>query len=211
MFLLRRPSRTDIDRFLDRSRELPMSYSPIGILDQPSRGPLVGHPFKGASGPVVGRPFKGAAAIDQQDVVIGRGGADFQRARTALLTWTHFDLGWVEAFPDRPRIEVGTNVAVLIRHLGHWSLNGARVLDYTDQPDRQSVAFTYGTLTNHAESGEELFHVFVDPQSGDVVYKIRVISWPQSPLAAIGQPIVRVLQERFRKDSAAAMTRAARG
>jgi len=66
---------------------------------------------------------------------------------------------------DRPHIEAGTNVAVLIRHLGHWSLNGARVLDYTDQPDRQSVAFTYGTLTNHAESGEELFEVRVDPQS----------------------------------------------
>jgi len=198
MFLLRRPSRADIDRFLDRSGALPMSYSPIGILDQPSGGRRV-----------AGRPFKGASVMDQQDVVIGHGGADFQRARTALLTWTHFDLGWVEAFPDRPHIEAGTNVAVLIRHLGHWSLNGARVLDYSDQPDRQSVAFTYGTLTNHAESGEELFEVRVDPQSGDCVYKIRAISWAQSPLAWIGQPIVRVLQERFRKDSAAAMQRAA--
>ena len=198
MFLLRRPSRADIDRFLARSRELPMSYSPTGILDQPPGGRRV-----------VGRPFKGASVIDQQDVVIGHGNADFQPARTALLTWRHFDIGWVEAFPDRPRIEAGTNVAVLIRHLGHWSLNGARVLDCADQPDTRSVAFTYGTLTNHAESGEELFEVRVDPQSGDVIYKIRAISWAQSPLAWIGQPIVRVLQERFRKDSAAAMQRAA--
>ena len=73
----------------------------------------------------------------------------------------------------------------------------------------RGYAFTYGTLTNHAESGEELFEVRVDPQSGDCVYKIRAISWAQSPLAWIGQPIVRVLQERFRKDSAAAMQRAA--
>ena len=217
-----------------------MSYSPTGILDQPSgsrriAGPpfkgvvgrpfkgvvgrpfkgVVGRPFKGVVGRpfkgVVGRPFKGASVMDQQDVVIGHGNAGFQRARTALLTWKHFDLGWVEAFPDRPHIDAGTNVAVLIRHLGHWSLNGARVLDYIDQPDQQSVAFTYGTLTNHAESGEELFEVRVDPQSGDVTYKIRAISWAQSPLAWIGQPIVRVLQERFRRDSAAAMTRAARG
>jgi len=198
MFLLRRPSRADIDRFLDRSRALPMSYSPVGILDGPPDGRRLG-----------GRPFKGPSVIDQQDVVIGHGDADFQCARTALLTWKHFDLGWVEAFPDRPRIDAGTNVAVLIRHLGFWSLNGARVLDYTDQPDRQSAAFTYGTLTNHAESGEELFEVRIDPPSGDVIYKIRAISWAQSPLAWIGQPIVRLLQARFRKDSAAAMQRAA--
>jgi len=60
-----------------------------------------------------------------------------------------------------------------------------------------------------AESGEELFEVRVDPPSGDVIYKIRAISWAQSPLAWIGQPIVRLLQARFRKDSAAAMQRAA--
>ena len=29
--------------------------------------------------------------------------------------------------------------------------------------------FAYGTLTNHAESGEELFEVFLDPATGDVI------------------------------------------
>lgn len=189
MFLLRRPSKPDIDRFLDRSRELSFSYAPNGILDQPPSD----------------------RRLDDQVVVIGHGDADFQRARTALLTWKHFDLGWVEAFADRPRIEAGATAAVLIRHLGFWSLNGARVLDCTDRIESQSVAFTYGTLTNHAESGEELFEVRVNPQTGDVVYRIRAVSWAQSPLARIGQPIVRRLQEQFRRDSAAAMTRAARG
>lgn len=183
MFLLQRPSKATIDRFLDRSRELPMSYVPTGILNEPSA----------------------ARRVDEQVVVIGHGDADFQRARTALLTWKHFDLGWVEAFPDRLRIEAGTNVAVLIRHLGFWSLNGARVLDCADRADSQSVAFTYGTLTNHAESGEELFEVWLDPQSGHVIYKIRAVSWAQSPLAWIGQPIVRLLQAKFRKDSATVM------
>ena len=40
----------------------------------------------------------------------------------------HFDMGWVEAFPAQQSIEAGTDVAVLIRRLGFWSLNGARVL-----------------------------------------------------------------------------------
>ncbi len=67
-----------------------------------------------------------------------------------------------------------------------------------------------GTLTNHAEAGEELFEVFIDPQTDDVMYRIRAISWPQATLARVGQPIVRVLQARFRRDSAAAMERATR-
>ena len=95
---------------------------------------------------------------------------------------------------------------MLIRHLGLWSLNGARVLYFTGGTDGQtSFGFAYGTLTNHAESGEELFEVFVDQRSGDVMCRFRAVSWPQSPLARIGQPIVRLLQARFRRDSAAAM------
>ena len=50
--------------------------------------------------------------------------------------------------------------------------------------------------------------VFIDPDTGEVKYRIRAVSWPQSALAWIGQPIVRVLQARFRRDSAAALKRA---
>jgi len=123
--------------------------------------------------------------------------------------WKHFDIGWVEVFPWNAAIESGTVVAVLIRHLGFWSLNGARLL-YTVGGNQGEDAFgyAYGTLTNHAESGEELFEVFINRDSGDVSYRIRAVSWPQSILARICQPIVRVLQEHFRRDSAAAMKRA---
>jgi uncharacterized protein (UPF0548 family) len=102
-------------------------------------------------------------------------------------------------------------VAVLIRHLGFWSLNGCRVVySVGGLDDVARFGFAYGTLTNHAESGEELFEVFVDPQTDDVSYRIRAISWPQAKLAQVGQPIVRVLQERFRNQSADAMKRATR-
>ena len=102
-------------------------------------------------------------------------------------------------------------MAVLIRHLGFWSLNGCRVLySVGSLDDVARFGFAYGTLTNHAESGEELFEVFIDPQTDEVLYRIRAISWPQATLARVGQPIVRVLQERFRDHSAAAMKRATR-
>jgi len=99
-------------------------------------------------------------------------------------------------------------VAVLIRHLGFWSLNGCRVLYEVGSPDDDRFGFAYGTLTNHAEAGEELFEVFLDPERDEVMYRIRAISKPRAALAHIGQPIVRALQARFRRDSAAAMKRA---
>jgi uncharacterized protein (UPF0548 family) len=181
---------THIHRFLDRSRELPLSYGPTGIV----------------------RHTSDIRPLDEQVVVIGHGDVDFERARTALVTWKHFDIGWVETFPKQAAVDSGTAVAVLIRHLGFWSLNGARVLYRVGGTEGQSAfGFAYGTLTNHAESGEELFEVFLDRQSGNVMYRIRAVSWPQSVVTWIGQPIVRLLQARFRRDSAAAMKRVASG
>jgi len=77
MFLIRRPSRLAIDRFLRDSQELPLSYGPIGIVN-------------GQTG------FDG---LDEEVVAIGRGETDFERARAALIAWKQFDIGWVETFP----------------------------------------------------------------------------------------------------------------
>jgi uncharacterized protein (UPF0548 family) len=190
MFLARRPSRETIDRFLLDSQDLPLSYGPIGIVG----GETARH------------------NLDELTVAIGRGQTDFERARAALIAWQQFDIGWVETFPRHAPVAVGTVVAVLIRHLGFWSLNGCRVLYNVglDDVDVARFGFAYGTLTNHAEAGEELFEVFIHPQTDEVMYRIRAISWPQATLARIGQPIVRTLQARFRRDSAAAMKRATR-
>jgi len=190
MFLRRRPSREEIDRFLRDSKELPLSYSPIGIVSDEKLRP----------------------GLDETTAVVGRGRTDFERARAALLAWKQFDIGWVETFPRDAPVTTGTVVAVLIRHLGFWSLNGCRVVYHVGRPDDNTwFGFAYGTLTNHAEAGEELFELFVEPTTQNVVYRIRATSWPQSTLARIGQPIVRALQAQFRRHSAAAMKRATRG
>ena len=186
MFLARRPSQLAIDRFLNVSQELPLSYGPVGIV----RGEKARHD------------------LDEAIVAIGRGKADFERARTALIAWKQFDIGWVELFPRHAPVAVGTVVAVLIRHLGFWSLNGCRVLYHVGSPDDVRFGVAYGTLTNHAEAGEELFEVFVDPETDEVIYRIRAASWPRAALAHVGQPIVRALQARFRRHSAAAIERA---
>ena len=189
MFLARRPSLATIDRFLCESQALPLSYGPIGIA----------------------KADTARQDLDDATVAIGRGKTDYERARAALMAWKQFDIGWVETFPRSAPVAAGTVVAVLIRHLGFWSLNGCRVLySVGSLDDVARFGFAYGTLTNHAESGEELFEVFIDPQTDEVIYRIRAISWPQATIARVGQPIVRVLQERFRDHSAAAMKRATR-
>ena len=189
MFLARRPTCNVIERFLRDSQDLPLSYGPIGIVRTPTAG----------------------LDLDELTVAIGRGRADFERARAALLAWKQFDIGWVQTFPRQAPVAVGTVVAVLIQHLGFWSLNGCRVLYSVGSPDDAArFGFAYGTLTNHAESGEELFEVFIDPRTEEVVYRIRATSSPQATLARFGQPVVRALQKRFRDHSVAAMKLATR-
>jgi uncharacterized protein (UPF0548 family) len=102
-------------------------------------------------------------------------------------------------------------VAVAIRHVGFWSLNGCRVLYQTGDGGQQTFGFAYGTLTNHAESGEEIFEVHFDAGTGDVTYRIRAVSRPRAALARLGYPLTRMLQARFRRDSALAVRRAVAG
>jgi len=185
MFFARRPSSQAIDRFVRESQQQPLSYGPVGILRTATQ------------------------RVDDLEGVIGHGAEDFARARQALAEWKHFELGWVELHPRGAGIGAGVAVAVLIRHLGFWSLNGCRVVYHvTAAAGERRFGFAYGALANHAEAGEELFEVFLQPDTGNVLYRIRAVSWPQAALARLGQPIVRVLQARFRRDSLAAMRRA---
>ncbi len=182
MFLARRPAQGVIDRFLADSANEPLSYDPVGLVDAAVPG------------------------YDRDDVLvsIGRGRADFLRACEALRAWRQFNLGWVEVFPPRAPLAPGTVVAVLIHHVGFWSLNGSRIV-YTRGDGETRFGFAYGTLTNHAERGEELFEVTMEEETGEVQYRIRAASRPRAVLTRAGYPIARMLQARFRRHSVRAM------
>ena len=138
--------------------------------------------------------------------MLGRGPEAFERAWAGLQAWCQFDFGWVHVFATAPPTGVGTNLAVLIRHLGFWSLNGGRIL-YTLEDDARvhRRGYAYGTLTNHAERGEEIFELAMDRATHEVSYTIHAVSRPRSAIAWCGYPVARSLQHRFRRDSAAAM------
>jgi uncharacterized protein (UPF0548 family) len=187
MFLVTRPSRQAVERFVEASLTLPLSYGEVGMAQNSAAG----------------------FDLDETVVTIGHGGEAFGHAKAALAAWKHFDFAWVEVQPAKPSIVPGTVVAVLIRHFGFWSLNGCRVVyGLGDRSHGPTFGFAYGTLGNHAERGEEIFEVSHRADTDEVVYRIRAVSQPRAVLARVGYPVVRLLQARFRRESGAAMRRA---
>ena len=185
MFLTHRPTKSEIEKFIDESSNLPLSYHPVGLAKESPPG------------------FN----VDAASAIVGHGGDAFSRAKRALTEWRHFELGWVELFPRAAPTEPGTVVTVLVHQLGFWSLNGCRVVYKFGDDGVSRFGFAYGTLTNHAEMGEESFEVSL-AESDEVTYRIRAVSKPRAVLARIGYPYARISQSRFRRDSIAAMRRA---
>lgn len=184
MFLLRRPADRDLDRFVTRAKRLPLTYWPVGLARQSAPAP-VGYRVGEAAG------------------VLGHGEAVFTRASRLLDQWRQFDLGWAGVYPTDAPPEMGTTIAIYAQHLGFWSVHACRVV-YTLEPD---AGFAYGTLADHAETGEEIFRVSMDSTTGAVTYFIRAVSHERALLARLGTPIAQRFQDRFRRDSAAAMRR----
>ena len=111
-----------------------------------------------------------------------------------------FDLGWVSIFPHDAGIQAGAVVAVVVSHFGFWSVNVSRIV-YVEDP----CSFAYGTLVEHAESGEEKFSITWNAGDGSVWYDVLAFSKPNHALAKAGYPLSRMLQKRFARDSMAAM------
>ena len=186
MFRLTEPSNREIERFLDEAATKLLSYSEIGIASEAAPA---------------------GYQLDTAEVVLGRGRATFERAAAAMQAWTMFDLGWMTLKPSSSTIEPGVNVAVVVSHLGFWSLNGCRVV-YMLETDSSRFGFAYCTLNDHAEQGEEVFEVSLDSDTGAVVYRIRAASRPRALLVKLGYPYARRLQARFRADSGRRMQQA---
>jgi len=143
--------------------------------------------------------------LDHNRIRLGEGDKVWQQAKDAIRNWKMFDLDWVElCWPDTP-VEKDQNVAVLVSHLGFYSLNAARIVYTIDEPER--FGFAYGTLTGHGESGEERFTVEMNAATGEVWYDIFAFSKPKHTLALLGYPFTRYLQKQFATDSMAAMRR----
>jgi uncharacterized protein (UPF0548 family) len=144
--------------------------------------------------------------VDHTRIKLGEGQEVFTRAKAALLRWDHFRLGWVQAWSPKQTIDKGDVVAVVARMVGVWWLNACRIVYIVDEDGR--YGFAYGTLPDHAETGEERFIVELDHASGEVWYDILAFSRPYLLLSRLGYPFVRRVQHQFAHDSAMVMQKA---
>lgn len=187
-FSLRKPSTESMRLFLTTQRKRPFSYLAVGAT---AKTPPAGF------------------VVDHTRIQLGEGEPMFDAAKAALRRWEQFRLGWVEAWPSDTPIQAGEVVAVMGRAIGLWWLNSCRIVHVVDESGPISkFGFAYGTLPGHVESGEERFLVEWHQDDGAVWYDILAFSRPNHFLTRIGYPVVRRLQKRFGRDSAASMFKA---
>jgi uncharacterized protein (UPF0548 family) len=187
MFFVTKPTRAKIAALLSAQHEQTFSYPEVGF-SREQKSP---------------RGF----TVDHNRVQLGTGAAAYELAKRAIREWKMFEMPWVQlCWPNTP-IEPGALVAVLVSHLGFWSLNFCRIIYVIEEnAPIEKYGFAYGTLRDHAERGEERFTVEFDPRDQSVCYDLYAFSRP-SPLARLAYPFTRHLQKRFACDSKAAMVR----
>lgn len=146
--------------------------------------------------------------VDRNRIELGNGVIAWQRAVEAIRRWQMFNMPWLRLCWTTAPIRVGTEVAVLVRHFGFYSLNACRIVYLIDNDSEiKQFGFAYGTLEEHAECGEERFTVEWNQASDKVSYDILAFSRPRKALARLGYPLSRFLQKQFAEHSKAAMLR----
>ena len=126
----------------------------------------------------------------------------------AVGQWKMFEMPQLSLCWSSTPVEVGATVAVLMAHLGFWSLNACRIVYLIhERGPVDRFGFAYGTLTEHAEVGEERFSVEFHASEQAVWYNLYAFSRPKG-LARFAYPVSRALQRRFATGSTNAMLKA---
>lgn len=124
---------------------------------------------------------------------LGTGPGTFERARCALARWqVHIGAG-VEPTPPDIDLAVGNTVALVTRQLGLWILAACRITSTVDTD--VSFGFTYATLPDHPECGEESFTV-TTKAGGGVQFEIAATWRSDALVARLGSPVASIVQRR---------------
>jgi uncharacterized protein (UPF0548 family) len=190
MYMLHKPSDERIRDFIESQSRLEFTYPSIGATKHGE------HPF--------------GFVVDRTRIHLGAGQATFDVAKRALCGWQHYRFDWIELHRPNTKPEPDQTVGVLARALGLWVLNACRIVYVIEeQKPLRRFAFAYGTLPQHAESGEERFQVEWNPQDDSVWYEILAFSRPNQWLSRLAYPYVRRKQKQFARESTRLMETAA--
>jgi len=185
LFRLTAPSENEVRSFISQQEQSGFSYAEIGAS---------------------AHKLPSGYNVDRTRIQLGRGEVIWQRAEQAIRRWEMFNVPWLRIYWPTAPIRIGTNVAVSVYHFAFYSLNACRIVYVVDEDGPvKRFGFAYGTLSEHAESGEERFTVEWNRSDDDVWYDILAFSRPQKMLAKLAYPLSRSLQRKFADGSKAAM------
>lgn len=181
---LRRPPLRHLEDLAEAQRDLALTYEPIGLTE------LAEPPDR--------------YRRNEWRRILGSGDSVFRRAVTTLSSWGVQRGAGLDVFADGPT-ESGCVVAMSAPlPVGYIAL-ACRVIAVVDEPDRWS--FTYGTLPEHPEEGEERFSV-MRTADGQITFEIVAVSRSRQRLARLAPPITRRLQRDATERYLDAMTAA---
>jgi uncharacterized protein (UPF0548 family) len=137
-------------------------------------------------------PLPPGYAHAEHSAVVGSGREAFERAIAAVFDWRAQRAAGLRVRASGPATEPGT-VVVLTAGPSRFGYDiPCRVVwARTEGPEQ---GFGYGSLPGHPESGEECFVVELG-DDGAVVFRTRVFSRLASPLARLGGPVSRLVQQ----------------
>ena len=129
----------------------------------------------------------------RRETVLGSGAEVFGRAADALLHWRMHRAAGLRGDATSTAAERGTTLVQAVRVGPVWTTAPCRVVWAAREPQR--VAFAYGSLPGHPESGEEAFAV---EHGSDGVVRFRVVAFtvPGTLLVAALGPVAALLQAR---------------
>ena len=186
MYLFKKPGDERIRRFIESQSTLDFTYPSVGATrngDYPS-----------------------GFVPDHNRIHLGAGQATFEVAKRALCNWQHYQFDWIDLFRSDATPEPEQTVGILAHALGLWVLNACRVVYVIEEEEPLCrFSFAYGTLPEHAESGEERFQVEWNHDDDSVWYDILAFSRPNQLFARLAYPYVRRKQKQFARQSKQSM------
>ena len=187
MLRARRPSPATVLTLLSKARGSTPTYPEVGAT-------------RNESFPAGYRHLACAIDLDNRD-------RTFERAVETLRGWGAQLGAGIEIVPEGARVDEGETVILVIRTFGLWAVAPCRVVYVVEETDH--FAFAYGTLPGHPERGEAAFALERN-ETGSVAFHAMSFSQTVDPLARVGAPITRRVQQRVTRRYLTALAEATR-
>ena len=151
-------------------------------------------------------------AIDETKILVGtKGDIDYEKAKRALTSWRHFQLGWTEVDANT-EVRKGNGVCVLIHPLPQVWVQNPLEISYVIEEEKKrkkTFSFAHTTLHGHLLAGEEKFTVEKE-EDERVYFKVETFSKADHIVAKVTYPAVRALQKIFGAHAGLEMKKAVR-